>query len=130
MKRCIILFISALIICFACSSFVFTSFATNEESSESTDIPETDPPVSDDQVIRSVSPVTPNDANGLKKIMLQLIGNYETVVTEHRYTNPNGYTSISVSTEPDYSWLCSCAIFLLVLFCVFRLMGGVICGKR
>lgn len=130
MKRCILFLVSAFIFCFACTCLIFSSFATDVETTEIPETFQTESSFSDEEVVRSISPVTPDDANGLKKIMLQLIGNYETVVTEHRYTNSNGYTSISVSTEPDYSWLCSCAIFLLVLFCVFRLMGGVICGKR
>lgn len=86
-------------------------------------------PVSE-EVVTSVSPVRPQDANGLKAIILGLIGNYDTVVTEHRYTNSNGYTSISVSTEPDYAWIAACAIFVIVLYCLFRMIGGVICGRN
>lgn len=135
MKRCILLFLACFVVVLCTSFSIFSSFATdsvNEDSSESTE--NTDEPseldfIIHEEVSRSISPVTPSDSNGLKKVMLQLIGDYETVVTEHRYTNSNGYTSISVSTEPDYSWLCSCAIFLVVLFCIFRLIGGVICGR-
>ena len=113
---------------FLLSSFAFASGSS--DPSEPSETIETDPVIESEELSRNVSPVTPNDANGLKKVMLQLIGDYETVVTEYRYTNNNGYTSVSVSTEPDYSWLCSCAIFFLVIYSCFRLLGGVICGKR
>lgn len=132
MKRCILLFLACFVFVLSSSLFVLESFATdsvdNTDSTEETH-EENQEEIVHEEVSRSISPVTPNDSNGFKKVILQLIGDYETVVTEHRYTNSNGYTSISVSTEPDYSWLCSCAIFLVVLFCIFRLIGGVICGR-
>lgn len=81
-------------------------------------------------VIRSSSPVTPNDVNGLKKILLQLIGDYEMVTAEYTYTSTNGYTSKQVTTEPDYAWMITAALFIIVLFCVFRMFGGIFNGKR
>lgn len=81
-------------------------------------------------VVRSSSPVTPNDANGLKKILLQLIGDYEMVVNEYTYTSSQGYTNKQVTTEPDYAWISSCALFVIMIFCIFRLFGGLINGKR
>lgn len=83
-----------------------------------------------EEVVRSVSPVSPSNTTGLKKILLQMFGNYDTVVTEHRYTNSNGYSSVSVDVQEDYPWIASALIFSLVLWCSLRILGGIICGKR
>lgn len=105
-----------------------TSEAT-ESSSEPTE-PATTEHIVSEEVVRSVSPVTPTDANGFKAVLLSLFGDYETVVTEHRYISSNGYTSVQVTTEPDYAWMIASAIFTVVLYCLFRLLGGVMCGRK
>ena len=99
-------------------------------TSESTEAPPTEPHIISEEVVRSVSPVTPADSSGFKAVVLGLFGNYDTVVTEHRYTSSSGYTSVSVSTEPDYAWMISAAIFTVVLYCLFRMIGGVLCGRK
>lgn len=81
-------------------------------------------------VVRSTSPVRPADASGLKKIILQLIGDYDMVTNEYTYTSSNGYTSKQVTTEPDYAWMISAAVFALVLWSLFRFVGGLANGKR
>lgn len=73
-----------------------------------------------------VSPVTPNQSNGFKAVLLGLIGDYNTVVTEYRYTNSNGYTSIITDVQPDYVWIAGCALIALVILCLFKLIGGMI----
>lgn len=100
-----------------------------ESSSEPTE-PSTTEHIVSEEVVRSVSPVTPSDANGFKAVLLSLFGDYETVVTEHRYTSSNGYTSVQVTTEPDYAWMIAAAIFTVVLYCLFRMLGGVLCGRK
>lgn len=122
-----------IIVCMALAApIAFCAELETEVTSEpvSNDPPATEPYIVSEEVVRNVSPVTPSDANGFKAVLLNLLGNYETVVTEHRYTNTNGYTSISVSTEPDYAWIISAAIFAIVIFCLFRILGGVICGRK
>lgn len=128
--------------CFCCCALICMALAASpafcveletSEPTESTSEPipaPTEPYIISEEVVRSVSPVTPNDTNGFKSVLLQLFGNYDTVVTEHRYTNNNGYTSISVSTEPDYAWMIAAAIFTVVIYCLFRLLGGVLCGRK
>lgn len=73
--------------------------------------------------------VTASDANGLKAIMLSLIGDYEGIVVEYAYENNNGYTSYVREIQLDYPWLCSCAIFLVVLFCILRGGFAVLCKR-
>lgn len=76
----------------------------------------------------ALNPITPSDTSGFKSVMLSLIGNYDAVIVEYEYENNNGYTSYIREVQPDYVWLCSCAIFLVVIYCVFRIGGAVING--
>lgn len=76
-----------------------------------------------------VDPVTPANTNGLKQIMVDLIGDYEAVIVEYSYVNNNGTTSYVREIQPDYVWLCSCAVFLVVLYCVIRLGAAILCKR-
>lgn len=81
--------------------------------------------VSFEQTIQKVSA---SDTSGLKSILLSILGDYETVVTDYEYrTGNNTYTSHSISIERDYAWLCSCGVFALLLYCTFRSIGGILC---
>lgn len=71
--------------------------------------------------------VSASGSNGLKSLLLSLIGDYETVVTDYTYNN-GSYTSHSISIERDWAWICSCCVFCAVLWCVFR--GVVAICKR
>lgn len=71
------------------------------------------------------TPVT--SASGLKGIMLNLLGAYDPPITQFRYQSntSTNYTYVN-DIHPDYPWMCSAAIFAIVLFCVFKLLGGVL----
>lgn len=73
--------------------------------------------------------VRPQDANGLKAIMLTLIGDYETVTTDYTYQSSNGYYSHSITTERDWSWIMTCALFVVVVWCVFRGVVAILCRR-
>lgn len=76
----------------------------------------------------SVDRISASDSTGFKSVMLSLIGDYETVVTDYTYqSGGSGYLSHSINVERDWSWIMSCAMFMLVVFCVFRLVGGFLC---
>lgn len=78
----------------------------------------------------SLAPITGSSTSGLKSIMLDLIGPYDPIIIEYKYRNPNAtYDQYLREVQPDYVWLCSFAIFSLVLYCVSRL-GGVLFGRR
>lgn len=79
--------------------------------------------------VYALSPISPSNSNGLKSIMLSLIGDWDSIVVEHEYENNNGYTSYVREIQLDYPWLCSCAIFLVVLFCILRGGFSVLCKK-
>lgn len=72
------------------------------------------------------TPVT--NASGLKGIMLSLLGSYDPPITQLRYQSntSTNYTYVN-DIQPDYPWMCSAAIFAIVLFCVFRMGGALLC---
>lgn len=77
-----------------------------------------------------VSPVGPEDANGFKAVMLNLIGTYEAIVNEYQYTNSNGYTSYVREITPDYVWMISAGIFIVIMWCIFRLTAFLVGGGK
>lgn len=80
----------------------------------------------DNITVTSVSPVEPSDTSGLKSALLGVLGNYDPVIVEYQYSDRNGYTSYLREVQPDYVWLCSCALLALVIYCIFRLGGALI----
>lgn len=79
--------------------------------------------------VYSLNPVGSGDATGLKSIMLALIGDWDSIIIEHEYASSNGYTNYLREVQLDYPWLCSCAIFLVMIYCLFRLGGSILCRK-
>lgn len=80
----------------------------------------------DNITVTSVAPVEPSDASGLKSALLGVLGSYDPVIVEYQYTGGNGYTNYLREVQPDYVWLCSCALLALVIYCLFRLGGALI----
>lgn len=79
--------------------------------------------------VYSLSPIEAQDATGLKAIMLELLGSYDAIVVEYEYQNQNNnYSSYLREVQPDYVWLCSAAVFLVLIYCVFR-AGGALLSK-
>lgn len=74
------------------------------------------------------TPNTPVESStGLKGILIQLFGPYNPTITQLRYQSntSTNYTYVN-DISPDFPWLCSAGIFAIVLFCVFKLLGGVL----
>ena len=80
----------------------------------------------DNITVTSVSPIEPSDTSGLKSALLGVLGNYDPVIVEYQYSDRNGYTNYLRDVQPDYVWLCSCALLALVIYCLFRLGGALI----
>lgn len=78
--------------------------------------------------LASVAPVTPSSTSGLKAALLGILGNYDPVIVEYQYSSGNGYTNYLREIQPDYVWLCSAALLALVIYCLFKLGGGLIRG--
>lgn len=108
--------------------------SNSADSSAPADTAESNPLDTSDMVLESVdvysvSPVTPENTTGLKAVILGLIGNYDTVVTDYTYTSNNGYVSHTIEVQPDYVFICSFAMLCLIIYCLFRL-GGALIGIR
>lgn len=80
----------------------------------------------DNITVTSVSPVEPSDTTGLKSALLGVLGSYDPVIVEYEYSDRNGYKNYLRDVQPDYVWLCSCALLALVIYCLFRLGGALI----
>lgn len=77
------------------------------------------------------TPNTPVESStGLKGILIQLFGPYSPTITQLRYQSntSTNYTYVN-DISPDWPWICSCGVFALVLFCVFRLGGAMLCRQ-
>lgn len=84
----------------------------------------------DEVVTYALDPIRPEDTSGFKAILLDILGPYENIVTEYRYMNSNQqYYSYLREITPDYPWFGSLAVFLVLLFSVFRI-GGNLLWKR
>lgn len=80
-------------------------------------------------VTSTLQTITAADTSGFKAVMLSILGDYETVVTDYEYRNNNNtYYSHSITIERDWAWICSCGVFALLLYCTYRAIGG-ICSR-
>lgn len=102
--------------------------STSETTVENTAVSEPSEDVLVGVEVYSLSPVAAEDTSGLKAVLLNLLGSYDAIVVEYEYQNTNGYNSYLREVQPDYVWLCSAAIFLVLIFCVFR-AGGALLSK-
>lgn len=82
------------------------------------------------EVSTSTLRISANETSGFHAVILGLLGDYNPIVKDYTYQSSNGYTSHSIEITPDWSWISSAAIFLVIIFCVFRLIGGLFSWKR
>lgn len=79
--------------------------------------------------VYALNPITSSDATGLKAVLLEFLGDWDSIVVEHAYESSNGYTNYVREIQLDYPWLCSAGILAIMIFCLFRLGGAVLCRK-
>lgn len=79
---------------------------------------------------RVLSPVEPSDANGFKAVLLNLIGDYDAIVNEYQYTSQQGYVQYVREITPDYVWIISAVVFIIILWCIFRLTAYLVGGGK
>lgn len=76
----------------------------------------------------ALNPIESSD--GLKGVLLDVLGPYDAVVVEYRYqTTTSGNYQYVREIQYDWPWLGSLAVFLVLLWSVFRIAGGFICRK-
>lgn len=76
--------------------------------------------------------ISANDTSGLHSIVLSLLGDYNPIatITEYRYPSGTGYQNrYQVDVTPDWSWICTCVLFIVVVYCFFRIIGGIFTGR-
>lgn len=74
----------------------------------------------------SLAPITPGNTSGMKAVLLSILGNYDPIVAQYQYNSGSNYGYIR-EIQPDYVWLVSAGIFAILLYCTWRLLGGLIC---
>lgn len=115
------------VLVFCCSvSFVF---ATEDSEDPQQYRQREDQELQSDVSVSSLR-ISPSDTSGLHAILLGLIGDYNPIVKDYTYTSTQGYTSHSIDIQPDWSWIMTCGLFIVVIFCTFRFIGGIFACKR
>lgn len=89
-----------------------------------------DPVPDPTEVHTEVLRISAQDTSGFHAVILGLLGDYNPIVKDYTYQTTQGYYSHSIDIQPDWSWICSAAIFALIIFCLFRLIGGIFSWKR
>lgn len=75
-----------------------------------------------DVQVLSLSPIT--SSAGLKGVLLDVIGPYDNIVTQYRYQQSgNSYYSYVNEITPDWPWIGSCLLFIVLVSCIFKLIG-------
>ncbi|AXF52693.1 MAG: transglutaminase domain-containing protein [Inoviridae sp.] len=82
------------------------------------------------ELYSTVSPVTPSNTTGLKAVLVSFLGSYDPIIVEYRYQN-TGSSSYGYVRQafPDHVWICSFVLLALMVFCLFRLGGAVLCRR-
>lgn len=121
---CVLTVLCSGVFAFASSSGVSDSSILELDKSELV-------PVEDTTLVSlKASPVTPQTSNGFHQVIISLLGNYEPITVDYEYRNNNNtYYSHNISTTPDWSWIASAFIFVVIIFCLFRLVGGLFSCK-
>ncbi len=79
--------------------------------------------------VSALDPITPSNSNGLKSVLLNLLGDYSAITVEYRYTNNNGSYNYIREVQPDYVWMGSALLFIVLVWCTFKLGGAILCKK-
>lgn len=77
----------------------------------------------------STERISASDANGFKAVLLGLLGDYESVITDYEYRNATGNIQHSIDVSPDFSWIGSCALFGVVIYCFMKMVGAFLCKQ-
>lgn len=75
----------------------------------------------------ALSPIRPDDTTGLKKVLLEVLGSYDGIVTQYRYIQEGStrYTYVNEIT-PDYPWIFSAILFIAMVLAIFRMFRSVL----
>lgn len=74
----------------------------------------------------ALSPVTSEDTSGLKAVLLEILGPYEPILFEYQY----GSSNTGREVFQDDVWLCSFWMLAIMVYSIFRLLGGWLLRKQ
>ena len=106
-----------------------------EDAAEALEDPEEDSyPVYSVNDLRSVDDPAVSPLPGLKALVVSIFGEYEPVMTTAAVTETVGEettttlvdTVASGAAGVDYEWLAGVFLFGILLFCLMRLLGGIL----
>ena len=111
--------------------FPLSVYASSESTLSVSDVVDIlDAARSDGMELKSVNVsnerVSASDSSGFKAVMLTVLGDYETVVTDYVYQNQSGYTTHSITIERDWSWIMSASMLIVVTFCTFLSVSSIL----
>lgn len=72
------------------------------------------------------APIESGDTTGLKAVLLDLLGPYEPILFTYSY----GTNSTGREVFQDDVWLCSFWLLAIMVFCLFRMIGGWLSRKK
>lgn len=72
--------------------------------------------------VMALSPIT--SSNGLKGILLDILGDYDGIVVQYRYQSntSTNYTYVN-EIQPDYPWIASAVLFIALIWSLFMIGG-------
>lgn len=71
---------------------------------------------------------TPIPGTSLRAVLSSVIGPYSPVVVQYQYTSGTN-TQYLREILPDYEWMFNCALFAMIIWCVFRVWGALLCRR-
>lgn len=71
---------------------------------------------------------TPIPTGTLRSVLASVIGPYSPVVVQYQYTSGTN-TQYLREILPDYEWMFNCALFAMIIWCVFRIWGALLCRR-
>lgn len=71
--------------------------------------------------VLALSPI--ESSSGLKGVLLEVLGPYDNIVTQYKYqqNTSTNYTYVNEVT-PDYPWIASAALFIVLIWSLFGLV--------
>lgn len=130
LKRLLFAFALCLCVCIAC----VPAFAAEAETGEGTSVPvvnvynefSAEIPVNS-LIYAGSQQLSLSVSDGLKGVLVSFIGEWESITVQHSYVDSSGNTVVDVETIPDYPWIAAAVLLCLMVFCLFRVGGALIC---
>ena len=123
-------FTALLLICILLVGTVFAFADDNDNTVQNEQSGSSTTQTVDTTVLR----ISASDTSGLHAVVLSVIGDYNSIVKDYTYqtTSYNGsvQTNHVVEITPDFSWIATALLFIVMIYCLFRFLGALISGGK